>query len=207
MKKLSLFLALAMILTISGVYAVWTFTQSTDIMDINTTSAIDMTNATSIGTYGTYEFDNQLVMTIDPKEGTTHTTSLIVEGTLTIKFTPNAYAPEDIRNYGVKSFFTHDLTNTAWTYKGTTIMTADSDKHTIAPSNDSAAAMKWTKNDDGTFIYTFSAADIAAHLHLAEIKLESKAEYDAYDTVLGQGQIRFHISDGNTSSGSTPASN
>ena len=204
MKKLSLLLALAMILTISGVYAVWTFTQSTDIMDINTASTLDMTTATSIGTYGTYEFENQLVMTIDPKEGTTHTTALYITGTLTIKFTPNAYAPAEIKENGVESFFTHDLTNNNWTYDGTHIMTIDADQHTIAPVN-GASATKWTKNGDGTFSYTFTAEEIAAHIHLAEIVLDTKAEYDAYDAVLGNGQIRFHISDGNTSSGSQPA--
>lgn len=206
MKKLSLLLALAMILTTSGVYAVWTFTQSTDIMDINTTSVIDMTNATTIGTYGTYEFDNNLVMTIDPKENTTHTTALYITGTLTIKFTPNTFAPVDIREYGVESFFTHELTNNAWKYGETYIMTIDSEQHVIAPSN-SSSAIKWTKNSDGSFSYTFTADEIASHIQLAEIILDTKAEYDEYDNVLSQGQIRFHISDGNTSSGSESTNN
>ena len=122
MKKLSLLLARAMLLTVSGVYAVWTFTQSTDIMDINTTSIIDMTNATSIGTYGTYEFTNDLTMVVDPKEGTTHTTALYITGSLTVKFTPNDYAPANIRNYGAQSYFSHDLTNPDWNYLGTPIM-------------------------------------------------------------------------------------
>ena len=203
MKKLSLLLVLAMILTVSGVYAVWTFTQSTDIMDINTTSVINMTNATSIGTYGTYEFDNQLSMTIDPKENTTHTTALYVTGTLTIKFTPNAYAPTEIRDNGVNSYFSHDLTNADWKYNGTDIMDIENEVHTIAPAN-SSAELKWTKQSDGSFTITFSAEDIAEHITLAEIVLDTKAKYDAYDAVLGQGQIRFHISDGNTGSGSTP---
>ncbi len=195
-----------MILTISGVYAVWTFTQSTDIMDINTTSVIDMTNATSIGTYGTYEFDNKLVLTIDPKEGTTHTTGLYITGTLTIKFSPNTYAPAEIRNYGAESYFSHDLTNENWEYNGTPIMTIDTEKHTISPAN-SAGENKWVKQDDGSFLYTINAEEIASHIQLSEVVLETKTEYDAYDAVLGQGQIRFHISDGNVSSGSTPSNN
>lgn len=200
MKKLSLFLALAMLLTVTGVYAVWTFTQSTDIMDINTTSVIDMTNATSIGTYGTYEFDNQLVMTIDPKEGTTHTTALYITGTITVKFIPNTYAPEDVRNYGVESYFSHSLTNTNWTYLGTSIMIIDDDVHTIGTTN-SDAALKWTKLADGSFEVVFTAEEIAAHIDLYEFVLDTKDEYDDYDEVLAQGQIRFHISDGQSSSG------
>lgn len=206
MKKLSLFLALAMLLTFSGVYAVWTFALSTDIMDINTTSVIDMTNATSTGTYGTYEFDNQLVMTIDPKDGTTHTTALYITGSLTIKFTPNTYAPAEIKDYGVESFFSHDLTNTDWKYNNTAIMTIDTDTHTIAPTN-STSESKWVKQSDGTFTYTISAEEVAAHIDLTEFVLDTKVKYDAYDTALGQGQIRFHISDGNTSSGTESTNN
>ena len=197
MKKLSMFLALAMLLTVGGVYAVWTYTNSTDVMDINTTSVIDMTAATAIGTYGTYEFDNQLVMTVDPKEGTTHTTALYITGTLTIKFTPNTYAPAEIKANGVQSFFSHDLTNTAWTYDSREIMTVDDSVHTIGTVG-SGEAMTWTKQADGSFAITLTAEQIADEITLTEFVLDTKVKYDAFDAVLGQGQIRFHISDGIT---------
>lgn len=205
-KKLSLFLALAMLLTIGGVYAVWTFTQSTDIMDINTSSLMDMGEATSIGTYGTYSFDNQLSMVIDPAEGTNHTTALYVTGTLTITFKPNTYAPANIVKNGVTSYFSHErVSESEPQYNGTTILTVDTNRHTIG-TTDSSEEIKWTKNDDGTFSVKFTAEEIAAHIDLAEIVLESKTEYDAYDRVLSKVQIKFHISDGNTSSG-TEATN
>lgn len=206
MKKLSLFLALAMILTISGVYAVWTFAESTDIMDINTSSLMDMGEATTIGTYGTYKFTNNLKMVIDPKVGTNHTTALYVTGSITITFTPNVYAPADIVANGVESYFSHEaVSESTPTYLGTTILTVDNNRHTIHTTNSTEEGLKWTKDEStGVFSITFSAEDIAEHIHLAEIDLESKTEYDNYDAVLSKVQIKFHISDGNTGSGSEP---
>ncbi len=195
MKKLSLFLALAMLLTVGGVYAVWTYTQSTDVMDITTSSVIDMTAATSIGTYGQYDFDNKLVMTVDPKEGTTHTTSLILEGTITITFTPNTFAPTEVKENGITSYFSHDLAVAPWQYDGKDIITLDNDAHTIGTVN-SNEERKWTKNADGTFTYVIQAEDLAEHMILTEFVLDTKTEYDAYDDALAAGQIRFHISDG-----------
>lgn len=78
MKKISLLIALVLCLTISGVYATWVYSQSDDVADITGAKAITMTEATFTGTYGTYSVDSSnLTMVIDPKEGTTHTTSLV----------------------------------------------------------------------------------------------------------------------------------
>ena len=68
MKKLSLLIALAMLISITGVYATWVYSQSDDVADITNARAITMTNATFEGTYGTYNTDaTSLTMKVDPK--------------------------------------------------------------------------------------------------------------------------------------------
>lgn len=191
MKKISLLIALVLCLTISGVYATWVYSQSDDVADITGAKAITMTEATFTGTYGTYSVDSSnLTMVIDPKEGTTHTTSLVIEGDLVIRFTPNTYAPAEVKTNGVASTFAFSLSNAAWNYDNTPIMTVDTAKHDIT----------WVPASDGTFTYTISAQNLANYVTLTEFTLDTKADYDAYDRVLTNGQLVVTISDGKNAS-------
>ena len=190
MKKLSLLIALCMLISIGGVYATWVYSEKSDVADITGAKAITLTEATFSGTYGTYAVDtSQLNMQVDPKEGTAHVTSLVITGDLVITFKPNTYAPDDVKNNGVDSTFQFSLSNSEWKYGSEAIMTVDTAKHDIT----------WTKGSDGNFTYTISAADLANYLTLTEITLDTKAEYNEYDEALTNGQIVITISDGQTS--------
>ncbi|MBQ7935441.1 MAG: hypothetical protein IJ333_03735 [Clostridia bacterium] len=189
MKKISLLIALVLCLTISGVYATWVYSQSDDVADITGAKAITMTEATFTGTYGTYSVDtSKLSMQVDPKDGTAHVTSLVIAGDLTITFTPNTYAPDDVKNNGVASTFAFSLSNSAWNYDNQSIMTVDTNKHNIS----------WVKGNNGIFTYTISAEALADYLTLTEFSLDTKADYDAYDKVLTNGQVVITVSDGKT---------
>lgn len=191
MKKLSVLIALILCVTIGGVYATWVYSQSDDVADITGAKAITMTEATFTGTYGTYHVDtSNLTMVVDPKEGTTHTTDLKIEGNLVISFTPNTYAPEEIKNGGVPSTFAFSLSNADWKYNGENILTVDTNKHNIT----------WVPDGDGAFTFTISAAELDNYITLTEFTLDTKAEYDAYDAVLTNGQIVISISDGKNAS-------
>lgn len=191
MKKISLLIALVLCLTISGVYATWVYSQSDDVADITGAKAITMTEATFTGTYGTYSVDSSnLTMVVDPKEGTAHTTSLVIEGDLVIRFTPNTYAPDEVKTKGVASTFAFSLSNAAWNYDNTPIMTVDTAKHDIT----------WVPANDGTFTYTISAQNLANYVTLTEFTLDTKVDYDAYDRVLTNGQLVITISDGKNAS-------
>lgn len=191
MKKLSILIALVLCVTIGGVYATWVYSQSDDVADITGAKAITMTEATFTGTYGTYHVDTTgLTMQVDPKEGTTHTTALKMSGNLVISFTPNTYAPVEVKEHGVSSTFAFSLSNADWKYAGINIITVDTNKHDIT----------WTPAGDGTFTYTISAADLTSYITLTEFTLDTKVEYDAYDAVLTNGQIVISISDGKNAS-------
>lgn len=193
MKKLSLLIALAMLISIGGVYATWVYSQSDDVADITNARAITMTNATFEGNYGTYNTDaSTLSMKIDPLPGTTHTTGLIVTGEIKIIFTPATHAPADIKTGGVPTTYAFGVSNPNWTYLGQSIITVDTTKHNVS----------WTPQPDGTLAMVLDAETIASYLDLAAIELDTKADYDAYDEVLTTGQITLTISDGKTT---TPA--
>lgn len=192
MKKLSLLIALCMLLTISGVYATWTYTQNTDVADEAVNMNMNLTDVAYSGSYGTYKVDtSSLKLAIDPKAGTTHTTALYIEGNIVVTFTPNSVAPVEIKQNGLDTTYTLSLSNPNWKYNSQNI---------VALNHAEAHDIEWVKQADGTFTYTISAADLAGHISLAEIVLDTKVAYDAYNTVLGQGAIVISVSDGTTAS-------
>ena len=192
MKKLSLLIALCMLISIGGVYATWTYIDKTDVADESINMAMNLSSVAYAGTYGNYEINtSSLKILVDPKENTTHTTALKIEGEITITFTPNVFAPETVKNNGVASTFQFTLTNNEWKYEGQKILTlVHDDKENI----------QWTRNGN-VFTYTISADDLYEHFQLNEFVLDTKAKYDAFSTALGTGQITISVSDGITSQG------
>jgi len=179
-----------MLLTIGGVYATWTYTQNTDVADEAVNMNMNLTDVAYSGSYGTYKVDvTGLTLSIDPKANTTHTTALYIEGNIVVTFTPNSVAPANVKENGVTSTYAFSLANSTWQYEGKDIVTVNhAEKHNVI----------WQDNGDGTFSFTISATDLEDHISLTEFDLDTKAKYDAYNTVLGKGSIVITVSDGVT---------
>lgn len=188
MKKLGLLIGLAICVTVGGVYATWTYTQNTDVADETVNMTMNLTDVAYSGSYGTYLVNTDgLKLKIDPKPGTTHTTSLLVEGDIVITFTPNSVAPAEIKANGVESTFQFGLSNPSWQYDGKDIVTLE---------HDEAEAITWSgPSSTGVFSYTITAANIYTHITLTEFVLDTKAKYDAYNHALALGQITITVSD------------
>lgn len=190
MKKLSLLIAMILCVTIGGVYATWTYTQNTDVADESVNKSLNLTGVEYVGSYGTYDVNvDGLTLKIDPKAGTTHTTSLIADGQIIITFTPNSVAPQTVKDSAVASTYQFTLSNSNWLYEGENVVEL---KHTGTHD------ISWTKQDNGTFVFIISAASVVDHIALTEFNLDTKAKYDAYNTVLGSGAIVLTVSDGIT---------
>ena len=196
MRKFSLLIALALLITVGGVYAAWVYADSnTDVLDVSQGKALNLTDATNQGAYGTYHIDvSNLELTIDPKGGSGYTTALYGTGEIVISFVPNQYAPDTIKNNGVESYFyLRSTENWTVTIGGTTydiIASINSDHHDI----------NWTKESDGTFSYTISASTFVGYVNLTEIELTEKTMYDTYDLALEKGQVAIVVSDGKNAS-------
>ena len=192
MKKLSLIIALALLVTIGSVYANWIYNEHTDVADISGARAVTMTAATFEGGLGTYSVSTAgLTLKVDPKPGTSHTTYLLAEGSIVVTFTPSQYASEDIKNNAVTTTFAFSCNKALneWTYNGEQIFDSiTTTAHTI----------DWTgtKQPDGSFLYEIPASVVLANLELNELSLDTKADYDAYSTALQAGQLVITISDG-----------
>lgn len=197
MRKLSLLIALCTLLTVGGVYATWTYTQNTDVADEAVNMTMNLTDVAYSGSYGTYKIDTSgLSLTIDPKAGTSHVTSLVATGEIVITFTPNSVAPIEVKEDGVPSTFAFSLSNPNWKYNDGE---GAGERDVVTLQHSTPEAIVWgTPNADGVFTFTISAAEFVEHVHLGEFLLDTKADYDAFNTVLGQGQIVITVSDGIT---------
>ena len=193
MKKFSLLILLVLCVTIGGVYATWTYTENTDVADEQIHMQMNLTDVAYAGSYGQYKVDTTgLFMTIDPKAGTTHDTALYITGKIVITFTPNSVAPEDVKEKAVPSTFQLTLSNPNWTYEGEVI---------VSLAHDEAEEIKWGQPDEnGVFYFEISADELSEHITLTEFTLDTKAKYDAYNKVLGQGSITITVSDGQVTS-------
>ena len=195
MRKLSLLIALCTLLTVGSVYATWTYTKEIDVADEAVNMSLNLTDVAYSGSYGTYKVDTSgLKLTIDPKAGTTHVTSLVATGEIVITFTPNAVAPAEVKEDGIPSTFAFSLTNPDWKYDD-----GEGERAVVTLAHSGAEDINWGEpNGEGVFTYTISAAEFVEHVHLSEFLLDTKADYDKFNAALGQGQIIITVSDGIT---------
>ena len=188
MRKFSLLIALALLITVGGVYAAWVFSESNDVADISGSRSITMTEATFEGAYVTYTINTDgLKMVIDPKTAGSHTTALYVTGEVVITFTASTYAPAEVKSGGVDTKWYLEKDTASWTYNSTSIISVSDTKQDV----------EWT-GSNGTFTCTISADTIAGLLNLTEIVLDDKEAYDAYQKQLGA--IDIHVTDGKSAS-------
>lgn len=89
MKKIGIVVALALIVTIGGVYATWTYTVSNGkVVDETTTATISLTTKTEIQVdNGTITVTpNDLSVVVDDVGDGTHTAKLTITGSITVSF-------------------------------------------------------------------------------------------------------------------------
>lgn len=207
MKKLSLLIALCMLLTIGGVYATWSYVGSTDIIDAFAESKVTITDAVIEGTYGIYKIESNLVLTVD-QANDNHEAELVFDSNdgqevyLKVTFTPSANAPQAIKANAVESELYFGVT-TPMQYK----MDADGnysasgtavDIFTFANPGNGVLdnTFTWTKNADGTFTYELDVDDLKAQIALSRtFVLDIKAEHDAFRSALA-GNIVARVTDG-----------
>ena len=117
MKKLSVLLALMLCVTITGVYAAWTYAGTNDIADAFVESTITIADAELTGANGTYTITSNLVLTVD-QANDDHEAELVFDSNdgqpiyLKVTFTPATNAPQAIKDSAVPSELYFDTTTT-----------------------------------------------------------------------------------------------
>lgn len=177
MKKLTLLLALIVCVTVGSVYAAWIYT-GTSLDAINPGLTHGMTTATTDAKIGTLAVvDNGITIEIDQATATDYHANLLISGSITVSFTPNLGAPEEVVNNAVPAQMTILVTNPQ-SYDETPIYKLNTP---------SSVDLVWEKQTDGSFLATVSASQIDAILDLGgEFVLDTHAKYQAFDAQRSQ---------------------
>ena len=208
MKKLSLLITLMLCVTITSVYALWTYAGTNDIADVYAEAKITIADVELVGANGTYHITSNLVLTID-QANDDHEAELLFQSNdgkdiyLTVTFTPSDNASQNIKEHAVPSEL-YFGTTTDMLYK------MDNDGNYSAegtptpiltfanPGNQTLDNLiVWVGPDaNGVFTYTMNEAQLKAMISLSQtFVLDTKAEHDAFRTALN-GNIVARVTDG-----------
>ncbi len=107
-KALSALIVLILCTTIGSVYAAWSYAGTDDIADVFSESKVTITDVELQGANGIFTITSNLVLEIDQRDSD-HYAKLVFKSNdgqaihLTVKFTPAANAPDDIKKNAVSA--------------------------------------------------------------------------------------------------------
>ena len=220
MKKLTLLIALIVAVTIGGVYATWTYTGTSDVVDVDKEVVVSMEAATLSGVPGTYAIETNITAFDITQEGSAganfHRATLRVltdsQNTapkITITFTPTTGADVDMKTKGVNTLF-YFTTSAAMTYDSVNIFTFGADSTnphnilTVGSTPSDAHDLVWVPDNAETptkFTCEISGeAAILEHIKLTkDFILDTKDKHDVFKAA-ANANIKLVVSDGQTPS-------
>lgn len=180
MKKISVLIIMALIVTIGGVYATWNYAQSAASAD-PVQSVVTLTDKVVDTPKGTIEVDaSGLIFEIDDTNGD-YVAELVVDGEIEITFTPADGADENVAQHGIALQYVLSVTEN-WKYEGTQIFTVDTNPVVL-------------NNGNATLTATIDADEIASMITLGNISLPTADDYDAFEEILKNGGISITVSE------------
>ncbi len=196
MKKLSALIALALCITIGGVYATWNYAQG-DVSSLSKAFNESMAGTSENTAAGQIAINTDtLSITIDDLvinetgvAGTDHKAEAYFDGYVTVTFTPTVGADDDVVNFGIDTKYNFSILTTldSWSYEGTVLFDVDETPVSVAKES-------LTKNADGSFSYKIDAKDISDKITINEFHLPTAEDYNNFRAVLNSGSLQVTVS-------------
>ncbi len=189
MKKLSLLIALALVVTISGVYAAWSYAQGTTA-SVEITREINMAQVNTDSNKGSISATPSDVAFLVDDGGNYHT---VLKGTgkFDITFTPSTGADAETIANGIKMIATitvRSASNLTYSYNSQNVVPI------TAKTENKANVIDLTPSGPAKTA-TLTVAQILGAVELCDVVLATKAENDAFHTVLNDYTIVITISE------------
>lgn len=206
MKKLSILVAIIVIVTIGGVYATWNYAGTSTEIGQQVNQTITLENAVQDGAAGSYTLSHNIAsISIAPNNQEDKLATLVATYTdgssapkLRLTFTPAANAGDDIEANALASYV-YFGTERDFTWKGGSMFTFANGKTSpmsIGAVN-SGAATVWTK-DGSTFTCELTFASLEELIEFSSnIYLPTIDDYNEFLAELGGShsiQLHMHIS-------------
>ena len=169
MKKLNILAVSALVATIGGVYATWTYASKEATAD-DVTVGVSVANQGEGTEKGTIIVTGNVQLVIDDTNGDYIAELVVADGSenLTITFTAaDSGADADVIENGIVMEYV--ITVEGYTYKNASIFTV----------SDTATVLN---KGDATFEATITAQEICNAITISEIVLDTEAKYDAFTT-------------------------
>ena len=191
MKKLSLLIALCMLLTIGGVYATWIYSESK--IDAQTEPFVSKMGVIGHeGDTGVYTFvNNSLDFAIEPDAQDTKITTLVWgTGSMTLVFTPKSDITDaDLARALGATLTVEQASTTLGTYDSTTIYTIDTEFEIVLD-----AETDWEEHDDGAYYtYTITGEDLEGSVGVNAFHLPTEDEYIAFKAAIQDVKFRVKV--------------
>lgn len=185
MKRLGAIIAIALVLTIGGVYATFNYAQGGAVSLENETISKELEGMTTTTAKGTITIkSNSFKITIDDLGGDLHTKGKF-EGKTTINFTPAPLADADVRANGIKLKLTITVTGNEYVDGETTYKLF----------NISEEALNGVTLNGGAKINDDFEINFADYITVTEIYLSTPEKYTAYSEAFNGTTITFTISE------------
>lgn len=188
MKRLGAIIAIALVLTIGGVYATFSYANGGVVSLENQTISkelIGMTIDTPKGKISIKE-DSNFKITVDDFNSNLHTTGKL-EGTTTINFTPAPLAAADVRANGIKLKLTITVTGNEYDDGETTHKLFNISQEAL-----DGVTLNGGAKIDGAFEFEINFAD---YITVTDIYLSTPTKYEAYSQAFNATTITFTISE------------
>ena len=201
MKKFSLLVAIALLITVGGVYAQWTYAQGNIQAASVANLAPKLSGYASTTEKGTIKVDTTgitklMVDDLPPYGGDKqdHIADFVVEGKVVVTFTPSAGADETVKTNGIKMqyslaiIYNTDTTAENWVYpdvNGTdqAIFTVDTQTVTV-------------NNGNPTLEFEIDADQLMEMIQLGgTFKLDTVEDYENFNAIIGKAQIQISVSE------------
>ncbi len=205
MKRLSLLVAILLIATIGGVYAAWTYADSSTDMGTHIERNITLDDAETTGLAGTYSMSTNLNMlkivpnNQDDKKAVLDPTFVVDSGdklTVTLNFTPTETAEGSVKANGIKTYV-YFGTATDLVYRGNPIFNFGYGKgapYVINAIGETGGNATWTPNGD-SFTCTIVFEDFAQFISFADpdLALPQRADWDEFRRALTGGDSELSV--------------
>ena len=215
MKKIGLWMAALVAVTVGGVYAGWTYAEQ-GVPEVGSDKGIQLEtyeNTLQKGHYtftqneinsgkGLFYFDS--AATVGKTELDKNAVVFVNNCEFVVTFTPNENATPDVLANGVDTelhIYNTAKDRTVDLGSGPVAIYSSYADIIINIQGVSGEGYHWTKNDDGSFTFTLSQSDLQAlfdsHMVLnsANLVLSSSALHSAFDTATEGMTMKTHVKD------------
>lgn len=184
MKRLGAIIAIALVLTIGGVYATFEYAQGGVVSLENETISKELIGMTDTTAKGTITIkSNDFKITVDDFNHNLHTAGRF-ENKTTINFNPAPLADADVRANGIKLKLTIAVTGNEYD---------DGEKHKLF--NISEEALNGVTLNGGAKINGDYEINFADYITVTDIYLSTPEKYTAYSEAFNGTTITFTISE------------